>query len=214
MASDDSMARALAAEGPMTVMIGGIECRVRPLGIQELTEVEQDCVSRYKRQYLETFSSNLDLLPNGGEGLMREKIEEVAKWGVDDLPRKAAYDTNRVKLTDSVKAFLAESFEIDPANTPELKMKRMVATALDQGMLDEKQYVVMTDSKPFKLKVPYVNWWITGSYDGMISFVWMCFRYRGVTRVQVVEAMRENPSLLIDLSREIERLSAPKLGNG
>ena len=73
----EQMARALAATSPMTVMIGGKECTVRPLGIQELTEVERDCVQRFKRQYLETFSQNLDLLPeNRRTELLEQKMEE------------------------------------------------------------------------------------------------------------------------------------------
>lgn len=208
------MARALGAPGALTATIAGKECTVRPLGIQELTEVERDCVQRYKRGFLETYSQNLDLLPKErGEQLLEQKMAEVARWDVDNLPPKWAHDPKRIKVTEALKKWLKENLELKEDADDE-RLRRMAASALDQGMLTEEQYRNLTDAKPPRVRVGYVNWWITGSYDGMITFVWVCFRHNGVTREQCVEALRGNMALLVDLSREIERLSSPTVGNG
>ena len=210
----EQMARALAATSPMTVMIGGKECTVRPLGIQELTEVERDCVQRFKRQYLETFSQNLDLLPeNRRTELLEQKMEAVAHWDVEQLPNKWAHDPSRIRLTDELKSWLKETFQLRE-EVDDDRFKRMAAAGMDQGMLEPEDYTKMTQAMPPRVKVAYSNWWITGAWEGMITFVWVCFRHNGVTREQCIEALRGNTPLLVDLSREIERLSSPAVGNG
>ncbi len=211
----EQIARAVGAGGPTTVLIAGKECTVRPLGIRELTEVERDCVQRYKRAYLETFASNADLLPEAvRQKTLEEKMEAVARWDVDDLPPKHAHDPERIKLTDGVRGWLAENMEVKP-DAKDLHLRRMAATALDQGTLSAGDYTGMADGlRPPRVKVPYVNWWITASYDGMVTFVWVCFRHNGVTREQVADELGRNLSLLVELTRDIEKLSVPEAGNG
>lgn len=215
----DDVARAVAAGG-RTITIAGKQCQVRPLGIRELTEVERDCLQRYKRQYLETFQANLDLLPEEDRGrTMDRKMEEAARWDVDDLPSKWAYDPRTLKITAELISWLTENMgvkapEKDKDENDQM-LRRTLATALDQGSLDENEYQKLSGGhKPIKAKVPYVNWWITGCFDGMISFIWTCFRRDGITREQVVEELGGNMGLLSDVSREIEHLSAPAVGNG
>jgi len=208
----DDMARALGAGSSSTVKIAGKDCSVRPLNIRELTEAERDCLQRYRRSYLETWQQNLDLLPEGGE-MLREKIEEAARWDVDDLPPKWAYDPRQIELTAGLKKWIKDEMNVE-GKIDNDRMRRLATSALDQGLLSEKKYVEMTGKKPKKAKVPYVNWWITGAFDGMITFVWLCFRPDGVTREEVIDALGDNPSLLADTSRQIEELSSPAAGNG
>jgi len=208
------MARAVAASSPLTVMIGGVQCSARPLSLRELTEVERDCLERYRRGYLKTFADNIDLVPEAlREPMMQEKFEQAARWDVDDLPVKFAFDSSKVVLTNKLKAFIGKEFGLGK-DTDDTRYKRMTSLALDQGALSEVKYEELTDKPIEKAKVSYVSWWITGAMDGMITFVWMAFKHHGVTRDQVSNAMAENPALLTEVANEIERLSAPKLGNG
>lgn len=210
----EDVARAVGAGGT-TVKIAGKECTVRPLGIRELAEVQRDCVSRYKRQYLQSFSENLDLLPEAvREREMDQKIDMVSRWDIDDLPAKYVHDSRRIKLTAELRDWVCENVAEDSRNTDDDQMKRMVAVSLDQSMLSPDDYKRLSGgSLPPKLKVPYVNWWITGCFDGMVTFVWVCFRRDGITRDQVVEELGENINKLLEVTHEIERLSTPS-GNG
>ena len=210
----DRMARAVAASSPLAVDIGGKQCYARPLSLRELTEVERDCVDRFKSGYLRTFANNIHMIPEAlRESMMREKFEQAARWDVDDLPVKFAYDSDQVILTNKLKAFIGKEFGL-VKETDDAKYKRIVAAALDQGTMTEEQYEKLTGKPIKKDKVPYVAWWITGSVDGQITFIWMAFKHGGVTREQVADAMAENPALFLEMANEIERLSAPKLGNG
>ena len=209
----EDMARAVAAKGGMTVTVAGKECTVRPLGIRELTEAERDCVERYKRAYLKTYADNADLLPGGGKGVVERKMDEVARWDIDDLPNKQVCDPDRVHLTKQLKAWAKKEFSLDD-DANDQQYQRVVATSLDQESLSPEDYEKMSGQSPKRTKVPYVNWWITGCFEGMITFVWICFRADGVTRSEVEKELSTNQSLLIELSREIERLSAPSVGNG
>lgn len=211
----DKMARALGAKGGLTVTIAGKECSVRPLGMRELTEVEVDCLERYKRQYLKTVSANLDLLPERDRaGIMDRKLDEAARWDVDSLPSRFAHDPDRVKVSRGLRRWLTEKLGMDGKAGDE-QVKRLAATALDQESLSAKGYEGLTKTgPPPRLKVPYVNWWITGCFDGMITFIWVCFRRDGVTREQVVNELGGDLGKLAEVSREIERLSVPSAGNG
>ena len=212
----EEMARALAADGAMTITIAGKECTVRALGLKELLEVERDCLARYRRQYLETFSRNLDLLPpEQAADLMSRKLEETARWDVGDLPHKTAYDSGRVVLTPAVKALAADRLALEETEKmTDLQWRRVVSASLDQGIVGPEEYRAAAGQGPRSVKIPYVNWWITGCYDGMVSFVWICFRHNGVTRDEVVDSLQGNMGKLIELSHEIERLSAPDSKNG
>ncbi len=210
----EDVARAVGAGSSTTVSIAGKQCTVRPLGIQELTEVERDCLKRYRRSYLETFSENADLIPKCEvSSMMQEHMETAAKWDIDDLPSKYAHDPDRLKMSKQLKQWVKDQYDID-GKAGDLQLRRLCAAALDQETLTDKQYRRFTNDSPPKQKVPYVNWWITGCSDGMITLVWMCFRHNGVSREEVVDELMENQSLLTDLAQEIEHLSAPAVGNG
>lgn len=214
----EDMVRAVGAGSPLTVTIAGKECQVRPLGLRELAEVQRDCVDRYKRAYLETYAKNLDLLPRDQRAQrMDAKLEETARWDIRDLPNKFAYNPRRIRVTEGLTARLRDLFGEDEEDNwgSELWTQRLAATALDQGMLSEKDYRELTKSPNLpRVKVGYVNWWITGSYEGMITFAYVCFRHNGVSRNDVEEALGKRPGLLAEITRELERLSAPQAGNG
>ncbi len=209
----EDSARALKANSPLVVKFGDKECSVRALGIKELTEVERECVKTYRRTYLETYAENMDLLPNG-PGLFEKKLEEAAKWDIGDLPPKEAYDPVRVKPTDKLKAFIASHFDLDAKSLEDAKTKRFAVALLDQGTLSREKYKGLTKESIEPSKVPYVNWWITGSYEGQLTFVWICFKKYGITKQELSDKIAEEPSLLVELSRELESASSPSVGNG
>lgn len=215
----DDVARAVGARGANGYTIAGKECRPRALNIKELAEVERHCLKQYKRQYLETFSENLDLLNCNVEDrsvLLQKKIDECARWDVTDLPPKTVYDPSRVVINDKIKKWVKEEWS-DSVPTKDLdddQIRKLVTTALDMENLSEDEYEKMAGTKPKKRKTGYANWWTTGSFDGMITMIWACFEHEGITKQQIEDELASNPSILISISRDIEELSAPDLGNG
>jgi len=146
--------------------------------------------------------------------MMEQRMEKASRWDIDDLPTKYAYDSSRIKVTDALKVWVQENVG-SIEGREDLQIQRMAAVALDQELLNESEYKRLVDgSAPPKFKVPYVNWWITGCFDGMVTFIWVCFKRDGVTRDQVVEELGSSMGMLVEISREIERLSTPSVGNG
>ena len=218
----EDTARAVGAKSPTTVKIGDKDCQIRPLTIAELGELERDCLSRYKREYLKTFTGNSDIIPNFDE-LLNKELREVAKWDVSDLPPKKAYDPTKIKVEKNLRKWLTEHMNLVLENENGSKLSKsemesrvqvMAALALDSGDMAEEDYKILTGEVAKKTNVGYVNWWVTGSYDGMISMVHMCFRDNDVSREDIVKAIGDNPNLLTEASRGIEELSAPEVGNG
>ncbi len=220
----DDVARAVGAGDADVIMIGDVECKVRPLSIRELGEVERECLSLYKRKYLETFSQNLDLLEHvDGVKLMTDKMEMVAKWDVVDLPHKYVYDQKKIVLNDSLRQWILDNIDIDLTDDngkdlPEKVQKERIlantAVALDSQNLSDELYENLTGEAPRKTKVNYSSWWITGTFDGMMTMVWLCFKHNGVTKEQVEKALADDPGLMAHVSRSIENLSTPAVGNG
>lgn len=215
----EDVARAVGAGQLEPLVIEGITCKIRPLSIRELAEIERECLSLYRKSYLSTFAENIEMLGERGPAVLQEKMEEAGRWDVNDLPHKSVYDASSVHLTDKLIQWLRSDYGFKDETLPEGKRERMarqmVVTALDADLLTEAGYEMMTGHKPKKAKVGYVNWWTTGTYDGMISMVWTCFKDNpGLTRDMVAKQIGTNPQLLIHASREIENLTAPALGNG
>jgi hypothetical protein len=224
----DDVARAVGAGEPATITIAGKECRFRPLSVRELAEIERDCLRLYRQSYLATYAENMALLGDKGHELLLEKIEVAAKWDMADLPVKWVYDTAKIVVTDALTKWLVDNFQLaeqylkyndagaDKARAMNM-IRRMAATALDQGALEDEQYAALTGNAPKKVRVGYVNWWTTASFDGMVSMIWMCLRDNGpnsITRDEICSEIGRNPQLLIYASREIEKLTAPSVGNG
>jgi len=220
----EAEARAVGAGGSLTVEIGGKQCHAKPLSFKELTEAERECLKAYKTSFLETYASNINLMPKHlRDSMLREKFEEAARWDVDDLPAKFVVDPGRVTVSDKLKKHIVGVLDVDleskewkgkSREETEKTFQRLTATALDQGALSEKEYGELTGKKIKKVKVPYVTWWITGSMEGMMVFVWLGFKHEGVTKGQVEEAMAKDLVLITEFALEIERLSSPQLGNG
>ena len=209
--SDDA-ARALGAAGGKTVMIAGKECRVRPLGIRELTEAERECLSCYRRSYVKTFAETADLVPDGRDRVIQAQ-QEAARWDVDDLPSKKAFDRDSIRVTAELKDWLKDHLKLDEELEDE-RAARLAVGLLDQETVKPADIEKLAGQKPRQMQIPYVNWWITGCFDGMVTFTWLCFRPSGVTKEEVAEAMSANPAMLMELSQEIEKLSTPEVGNG
>jgi hypothetical protein len=220
----EDVARAVQAESPDPFTIAGKEIKPRGLTLKELAEVERDCLNRYRRQYLESYRDNLDLLtPEQRDRVMLEKIEETARWDLTNLPPKFAVDWQKVRLSPKLREFVDQYLETqdEGVTLPEEEAavnrfyKKLVGAFVDQGMLSDAEYKQMTGSDSPKTKVPYISWWITGSLDGQISMVWMCCGGQ-VTRAEIESdpLVLKNRGRLLEIAQSIETLSAPDLGNG
>jgi hypothetical protein len=209
------------------IIIGGIKCVPRALSIKELGVLERSCVKQFVRNVLETYKDNADLLdPDDAKRLMREKIDEVSLWDVTKLPTKEAHDPKKLRVNDQIEAWAKGHYEdyeedvrkrIEEGKWDEMKKKRhlqqLTATALDDKSLKPEQYEKMTGFRPAPQEIGYVNWWVTGSFVGMLEMTYTCFMHSGITKDQLSEALGKRPTLLIAISREIEHLSAPQVGN-
>jgi len=211
----EDVARIVGAPSPTTVTINGKACQLRPLSLVELTEVERECLRHYRKSYLECFADNAASLGEKGMDILERKMEEAARWGVEDLPFKDAFDSEKMVFNEKVLEWLKGKIEFDLSPTVkdyEKKCKKVIAGLLDNKMLRVPEYEAMTGHTPKPVKILYANWWITGCMDGMITFVWVAYRSNGVSREEVARELGHNPSLMIQLSQELERMSAP--GNG
>jgi hypothetical protein len=209
----EEVARMVGAEGTGGVMIDGKRCTARPLTVKELTEVGRECLRQYRKQLLQTRWDSLEVYPEAIREAKYEKIvEEVSKWDVTNLPLKAAYDPSQINITPALLDWLKTNHG-DANQKDEKLVKHIVATALDNGLLDPDAYAKLTGNKPIQYKIGYAHWWVTAAIEGQVEMLYAAFKHNDITRDQLMRAITENPELGIELSREIEHLSAPKLGN-
>ena len=213
----EDVARAVGAKSPMEVTIAGKECHIKPLGLRELTEVQMECLEWYKRQYIKTFCDSADMFPSGLEDA-REAREKAAKWDVGDMPKKNAYDQRMVIVGDKLRKHIITEYDLADTRgkakkVDDDKIKSMTAASLDRKSLTPAKYKELTGKEIKPIPISYDSWWMTGCMDGMVSFIHKCFEGK-VTRKEVLDAVSENTGLMVELTREIERLSTPSMGNG
>jgi hypothetical protein len=212
----DEVARAVGA-GDGTIAIAGKECAIRPLGLRELCEVERECLRSFRKQYMETYADGLELLPGSDEDRKQQiaqKLDEVCRWDISDLPVKHAYLADSVTVTDKLKEWMRSNFNTITDETNDNQYKLLTAFSLDQGLLTADKYKELTDQEINKTQIDYVGWWSTATVDGMLTFIWKAFSRYGLTRKQIEDDLGANVTRMAELSRQIERLSVPAVGNG
>jgi len=207
-------ARALGSGSKIAVE--GVEYTLRPITVQHLCDLEREALQFYKRQNLSTLTANADLLGNKADELIRRKLEELAKLSLDDLPRKTAYDVSRVPITDDLRKW-AEEYRSEVGGSDgelsDARVRALVVTALDQERLTPDEVKKMTEKRPVQARVRYDQWWVTGCFEGMVSFILSSIRHDhpDVTKEQI----RDWPvSAIFESAREVETITAPNLGNG
>lgn len=215
MSTSDDTERALGAPGAETVTIAGKECTPRPLGARELAEVHRICLDDFKRQYLKTYTDNFDLLPRKKrDAMLAEEFRRVARWIVEDLPKRTAHNPDRIALTPKLKKRVTEAFGLNGEARDDESYRTLAVGALDEGLIDADEYATIAGEPPPAVKVGYVNWWITGCFDGMVALVWVGFKDSGVTRDEIAAEFGKNRAMISELARNIEGLSAAAVGNG
>lgn len=218
----EDVARAIGTPGTATIIIAGKECRARPLSLRELGLVERECLNQYRENRLEYLSRTTKYLPEGeATKIIREKILEMESWDVKSLPMQKVYDPDRLYVNEKLTQWVfdnvsgsADEYAAHAAGPAQRRLiQKWLAASLDGQMLTEDEFKEMCGHAPVSMKTGYVNWWITGCFSGMLEIAYQCFAHHGVTREQVSEAFIENFGMLIGLSRQIEKLSAPQSGN-
>jgi len=211
----EDVARAVGAPSGVHLVIKGKHIPVRPLNLKELTEVQRICIKSYRDNWLESWHDSMKYLPNPEETML-QKIDESAKWTIENLPKKRVY-TSASLLDSEILAFresLESSLGIDCSKSPVNALRRILDTALDQELITEEQFQKVSGKPPKKMLSGYVNWWITATMEGMVTLIWMCARDHGITKDDIIELMSSNQEKMIELSREIESVTAPSVGNG
>ena len=195
----DREARALAAGEEIEV--NGNKFLLRPVVAQNLCDLERSALKFFKRSVLETYTDNFDLLEtrlgkDDATKLLERKFDEVRGWDVESLPQKTAYDVSRVPLTADLLTFLEETYdELPEADNGK---KALLMHALDAERVTSKEVEKMTERRPTKGSVRYDQWWVTGSAEGMVSFIHSSLR-------------KEHPDTTID---DIKQWPFPKLAEG
>lgn len=219
----DDVARAIGAKEPEPILIDGKPCYARPLTLRELAELERDCLSRWRKEQVNSLKDSLsgleDVIDNETRtDMLKDRAVEVSKVTLKELPPRFVYEPGKIELTNELRKWVETNLsgyllEPNEARYDE-SIRGAASNALENGVLTENHYTQLTKKAPRKTSVPYVNWWITGSMDGRLSMAHAAFQTSGVTRDQVNEAMRGKPGVLQQIVRDIERLTAPDVGNG
>lgn len=212
----DDVARAVGAG--KSVKIDGIECKLKPLSIKELTTLERDCLSFYRSSYLSTYKENAHILgEKAGIDFLIKKMEEAARFDIGSLPPKYEYDRDKIPLNRRLFDWVEDNMQgYDKANKlgSDIKNKILVKAALESGLLSEEQYVELVGTVPHKTTIPYVSWWISSTMEGRLGMVYHSLAHTGISKERLEEVFSERPELLVELAREVEHLSVPAAGNG
>lgn len=164
----DREARVLGAGN--TIKVGDKEYKLYPVVAKHLCDLERESLKYYKRQHLDTFSENMDLLPKDvGESVLLDEIRRLASWSLDDLPQRDAYDTSKIPVTDKLKDWIKDRFETVPEDDDGIRA--LIRVSLDQKALGVRDVRKLTGKAPFQGKVRYDQWWIMACTEGRISFI-------------------------------------------
>ncbi len=205
----DREARALAAAD--VIEVGGKKYRLRPVVAQHLVDLEREALSHYKRQFLQTYKDNADLLGDSAQDVLIQKMGEVAAWDLSDLPQKDAYDTSRLPVTNKAKKWIEDNYGEVPES--DVGIRAVLNNALDQGKLTVIQTKELTGANPIQGRVRYDQWWVTAATAGMISFITSSIREDHPEITEKDVAGWSFPKLA-EASRTVESITSASMGNG
>jgi len=193
------------------IQVGEKVYKLRPLVVRHLCELERKALEYYKRQYLSTYTQNLDLLPEDMRSrLLSEKLEEVARWDVGNLPQKRTWDVSRVPVNNELRDLLVDRIGLRPDD--ESGWRGALVTALEDGKVSAKEVRDLTGVAPRSTTVRYDQWWITSSMAGMVAFVTIAVQYEH-PEVTEEEVARWPVEKLMEAANKTERLTVPEVGN-
>ena len=211
----DKEARAMGAG--RKIRIGEHEYMLRPVVVQQLCDLEQEALQFYRRQVLQTYNSNRDLLGDSADELIEKKFAEVSRLSLDDIPKKMAYDTSKLPVTATAKVWVEEFLEEMGGDQDEKlsdgRIRVLLAVALDQEQISSATVEKMVGQKPLQAKIRYDQWWITGCLAGRIAFIYssICQEHQELTKEDVGKWPIAD---IFEASRTVENITAPDLGNG
>ena len=219
MATDRESKLLAAAD---VVEVDGKEFKLRPIVAQHLCDLEQEALRCYKRQFLQTYAENADLIGDGdGKELVRQKMDEAAQWDLSNLPQKDAYDASRVPISKKLVQWIEKEFgelpkldkteEKDKTNNDQT-IRSLLSTALDSGKIKPDEVKEKFGALPRQGRVRYDTWWVTASWEGMISFVLTSARYEH-PKMSKKEIGNWPFSKLVEASRKVEQLTSASMGN-
>jgi len=214
--SDDT-ARVLGAAAG-TATINGKEIEIRPLSITELAAIEKASLKSWKEQYLETQWTAVKLMfdsDSDRQNEFRKIATEVAKWTLENVPHQKTTDWRSLQLTDKLKNWLFESFDVLDRKMSDTELLNTIAPLIDDGVLSLARYRELIndpEAKPRSIEIPFAAYWPTGTLEGKLEMIFQCVKSQGVTREELATAMRSDPSLGMLASR-IESSTSPDMGN-
>ncbi len=206
----DRESRALGA-GDL-IEVDGKEYRLRPVSAKHLCDLEKDALRHYKREYLQTYRDNKDLLE--GEDYhetILERMDVVARWDIHDLPQKDVYDVSNVPVTDELRKWVNEDFGTE-AETETL-IRAVVSAAIDMGQITPVQVKELSGKAPIRGRTRYDLWWVTASMEGMVGFIYTSIQvdHPEVTKNDI----KDWPFATVAMAaRIVEGLSSASLKNG
>jgi len=199
------------------IVVDEKEYMLRPVTVQHLCDLEREALRYYRRQVLQTYRDNADLLGERADELIAKKFEEVSRLSLDDLPKKKAHDASKLPVTEDARKW-AEKFrqEIGGDQSEELsdgRVRSLIVTALDQERITPDHVQTMTGRRPTLAKVRYDQWWVTGCFEGMVSFIHSSLRqdHPEITKEDVGTWPIDS---IFESAREVESITVPNLGNG
>lgn len=206
----DKEARALGTG--TTIHVGGKDYEVKPITLGLLQQLQREAVASYKKGVIATYTENMDVLGPSGPAILEKKLDELSGMQIDDLPKREAYATDHLPVTDKLKERLEEEFGDDNIpKYPDTKLLALLATALDQTLITVEEAEALTGKKPIKSRIPYDSWWVTASYDGMIAMI-----HTSLSQAQEVDREEIGKWPVTDIAevaRTVEAITAPNMGN-
>ncbi len=208
----EAVARAIGAGH--TLEVEGKEYDLVPLTMRGLMAVQREAVNYYKRQVLQSYTENADLLPEDmRREFIAEKFSEITRWDVSDCPTHEAFSYADIEVTQPLLIWLQGEYpalEISIEDADRIKV--LIGAALDAGELSKTDYIQMCGKLPPKAKIPYDTWWVSSVQEGQLAMLRQSVLKDGEPITS--EELQTWPThSVIEACKAVELLTIPEMGN-
>lgn len=195
------------------IEVEGEQFQLAPLSMKTLMEVQREAVRSFKEEAIKTYSLAVENgMMSAEKGLA--KLDEIVKWTIDDLPRKKVHDCSTMPVTREVRRLVRSEFpDLDLKGAKEVRYRVLVTQLLDGERIkpEQVQKAASMAKPPQVVESTYDTWWITGCYEGQVTFLWASVSQNHPLTREEVAAW---PLVAImEGARRVEAMTTPDLGN-
>ena len=179
-----------------TIDIGNRKISLGKLTFKDFATAKEQAAAEYKRSLIQTYTKNMDLVPEDQKAnCIAQAFEKAEQITADSLPPKQVWMPKRDQQSGKILKNIGERYYHNEA----------------------RKWIEKDSPLIFQQEIEYSGWWLAETNMGRMFATWLsiskCPGQEEMTLDDVAALFQDNEDELEEAANEVGKLSQQKLGN-